>query len=217
MDKQIAKVERRVRGYWYVDGSYELHLGLTTLIMAVYSFLQVKLNGSGLGNLLILFLGILLVGGGGALVDRLIRALKEGVTFRRSGYVSMRKEKSQPYPPDILILVVFLVVIMGAILFDWLDNFIPAKWLPVLPGLVLAAATGITALRTSQARFYILAAVALLAGIALAIIDNRQWDVRVNGGLYFALMSLVLLVMGAYTLWKYLRKNPLPAESSDEQ
>jgi hypothetical protein len=217
MDKQIAKVERRVRGYWYVDGSYELHLGLTTLIMAVYSFLQVKLNGSGLGNLLILFLGILLVGGGGALVDRLIRALKEGVTFRRSGYVSMRKEKSQPYPPDILILVVFLVVIMGAILFDWLDNFIPAKWLPVLPGLVLAAATGITALRSSQARFYILAAVALLAGIALAIIDNRQWDVRVNGGLYFALMSLVLLVMGAYTLWKYLRKNPLPAESSDEQ
>ena len=217
MDKQIAKVERRVRGYWYVDGTYELHLGLTTLIMAVYSFLQVKSNGSGLGNLLILFSGFLLIGGGGALVDRLVRALKEGVTFRRSGYVSMRKKKSQPYPPDILILIVFLAVIMGAILFDWLDNFIPAKWLPILPGLVLAAATGITAFRTSQARFYILAAVCLLAGIALAIIDNGQWDVWVNDGIYFALMSLVLLIMGAFTLRKYLRKNPLPAETPDEQ
>jgi hypothetical protein len=217
MDTHIANVERRVRGYWYVDGTYEFHLGLTTLIMAVYSFLQVTLNGSGLGNLLILSSGILLVAGGGGLVDRLIRALKESVTFRRSVYVSMRKNENQPYPPDIIILIVFLMVIMGAILFNWLENFLPSKWMPVLPGLVLAAATGITAFRTSQRRFYILAAVCLLVGIALAIIDNGQWDVRINGALYFALISLVLLIMGAFTLRKFLHKNPLPAETPDEQ
>jgi len=218
MTVKIADATRRVRGYWYVDGTYEFHLGLTALIMAVYFFLQVKSNGSGTENLLILLSGFLLVSGGGTLVDRLIRALKEGVTFRRTGYISMRKEKSQPYPPDILILIVFLVFIAGAILFDWLDNYVPSKWLPVFPGLVLAVVTIITAIRTSQVRFYILAAICLLAGIAVAIIDNGQWGVWVNIGLYFTLMSLVLLVMGTFTLWKYLRINPAPpAETSDEQ
>ena len=216
MNKQIGMVERRVRGYRYVDGTYELKLGMIAFIWAIFSFLQVKLNVSGSENLLILFFQSLLVLGGSLLVDQLIRAIKEGVTFRRSGYISISKEKSQSISPDMVILIVFLMIITGGTLFDWLNNIVPAKWLPVYPGLVLAIATAITAFRTSQARFYILAAVCLLAGIAVAVIDNGRWDVWAGSGLCFSLISIILIAMGAFTLWTYLRRNPAMLEPPDE-
>jgi hypothetical protein len=216
MKDPITQVMRRVKGYWYVDGTYEFNLGLDNILMAVFFFLQTPLIASANANLLLLIFGYLLIGGVGWLTDRLIRALKTSVTFPRSGYISLRNKKREPYPPDILILLAFFVVFIAAIVFDWLDRFFPTRWIPIWPGVVQAVATGVTAFRTAQKRFYLLAAVSLLLGLTLVWVGKEGWDPMVAGWLYFGPMSLVFLVMGAFTLWNYLHTNPPPAEPSDE-
>lgn len=217
MRDQFTQVMHRVKGYWYIDGTYEFNLGLTSLIMAANFYLQTKLVASANESLLILIFGLLLIGGAGWLIDRLIQALKSNVTFPRSGYISLRKEKKEPYPPDIIMLLAFFMVFMAAIVFDWFEKYFPARWMPIMPGVVLAVATGVTAFRTAQKRFYLLAATSLLLGLTLVLLGDESWDLMVGGWFYFGLMSLVFLIMGAFTLWTYLRSTPPPAELPDEQ
>jgi hypothetical protein len=62
-------------------------------------------------------------------------------------------------------------------------------------------------------RYYLIAAITLLTSIVLLFSGPGG-----NPGLAMlcGAMSLVLFASGGITLWRYLRHNPLPAESPDE-
>jgi hypothetical protein len=207
MDSEISKIVRRAQGYRYMDGTYEFKMGLTLVTLAAYTLIQTKLDGPGWRNFLLpLLFSVLLVGGGGWLIDRLIQAVKERVTYRRSGYVAFDPRTRTPaFSADTTVFLVILGFLLAVSLFTWLGQILSTKWMPLLPAVILSVMIGITAFRSAQRRFYLLAAVTLVIGIALAWVDNGRWDLTISEAVYFALMSLIFLSAGVFTLWKYLQ------------
>jgi hypothetical protein len=213
MDKQINQVIQRARGARYVDGTYEFKMGLTLVTLAAYTLIQTKLDGPGWSNFLLpLLFSFLLLGGGGWLIDRFIQLIKDRVTYRRSGYVSFDpKTKTPAFSPDTMLFFVVLGFLLALSLFTWLGQVVSTKAMPLLPAVILSVVVGFTAFRSAQRRFYLLAFVTLAIGIALAFIDNGRWDVTLSEAVYFAVVSLVFLSAGVFTLWSYLRTT-IPVE-----
>ena len=207
MDSEISKIVRRAQGYRYVDGTYEFKMGLTLVTLAAYTLIQTKLDGPGWRNFLLpLLFSVLLVEGGGWLIDRLIQAVKERVTYRRSGYVSFDpRTKTPAFSADTTVSLVILGFLLAVSLFSWLGQVVSTKWMPLLPAVILSVMIGITAYQSAQRRFYLLAVVTLVIGIALAWVDNGRWELTISEAVYFALMSLIFLSAGVFTLWKYLQ------------
>ncbi len=134
------------------------------------------------------------------------------MTYRRSGYVSFDpKTKTPAFSPDTILFFVVLGFLLAVSLFTWLGQVVSAKAMPLLPAVILSVVIGFTAFRSAQRRFYLLAFVTLAIGIALAFIENGRWDVTLSDAVYFALVSLVFLSAGVFTLWSYLRTT-MPVE-----
>ena len=181
-------------------------MGLTLVTLAAYTLIQTKLDGPGWRNFLLPLLFSVLLVGGRRLADRPVYpAVKERVTYRRSGYVSFDpRTKTPAFSPDTTVFLVVLGFLLAVSLFSWLGQVVSTKAMPLLPAVILSVVIGFTAFRSAQRRFYLLAVVTLAIGIALVFVENGRWDVTISDAVYFALVSLIFLSAGVFTLWRYL-------------
>src|SRR5512143_3916040 len=171
MDKQIDQAIRRTRSYKYIDGTYELQLGLTLLLISAYGLLPPTPQRSSLGGWVLLILSLVLIGLGPLLIDWIVRAIKERYTYRHSGYATVRKRKEPLFPPDTMVLFVLLGFLAWVVLLSFSEEILTSRWLPLLPAVILAIVVGLTGIRASLRRFVILAFVGLLVGFILAWAD----------------------------------------------
>jgi hypothetical protein len=59
------------------------------------------------------------------------------------------------------------------------------------------------------ARFYVLAGVSLVLGLALSV---TGLSISYNAGLFYGLMGICVSLSGGWTLRRYLQHNPTPVE-----
>jgi hypothetical protein len=207
----LHNAQKRTMQYWYVDGSFEFFFGGICLVLAAYFYANYLLADSWLANLLtVLF--VLIIIGGGYVVNRLVMTLKERITFPRTGYISFaRKTGSSRWRRALLVGIVAAIVsaAMTILLMNRSANF---DWMVAASGLVFGAAVAYLGIRTGMARFFINAAISLVTGIALGF-ANLPENLGLTG--FYGILGLTLLLMGGLSLWQYLRKNPQPAEDSD--
>ena len=215
MDKQIDQAIRRTRTYKYIDGTYELQLGLTLLLIGAYGLVPLMPQKSGLGGLIVFILGLILIGLGPWLIDRIVRMIKERYTYRRSGYASVRKRKEPLFPPDTMVLFALLGFLAWVVLFSFVEEILTSRWLPLLPAVILMIIVGLAGIRSGLKRLLVLAFVGLLVGFILAWADVGS--LGASGNIYLALMGVFFLAAGIYTLRNYLKNNPPPVEAADEQ
>ena len=211
MNKQIEQAIQRTRAYPYVDGTYDLKLGLTLLLISAYNFLPTIASTA--GAIFLFILALILIGLGPWLIDRLIRAIKERHTYRRSGYAEAPKKTSQ-YPPDTMMLFAVLGFLAFSVLYSAMEGIFTSRWLPLLPALILAVIVFLAGVRASLRRYILLAFVCLLVGFILA------WGGIGSGysaNLYLAGMGGIFLAEGIFTFLNYLKNTPLPQEPADEQ
>jgi hypothetical protein len=221
MNNKIQETQNRLIRYDYVDGTPDLAFGgLFLLMMIIYAILAAF---PGLSNST--FSGIIIwavFGGGGFLIGWLPQRLKERVTYPRTGYVAYRRQ-GRPIKPwarwTIRIGVPILVIILLALMFLNRQKF-PAQsqgtalYLnPGLTGLLFSGIWAIAGWKVALSRYYFIAAITLLISIVFLFSGPGG-----NPGLAMlcGAMSLVLFASGGITLWRYLRRNPLPVESPDE-
>ena len=220
MKDEITQRQLRTIRYDYVDGTPDLAFGGLFLLMTIiYAILAAfpGLSNSTFSSIIIWAV----FGGGGFLIGWLPQRLKERVTYARTGYVAYRRQ-GRPIKPwarwTIRIGVPILVIVLLALMFLNRQKF-PAQSQDVNylnPGLLGIMFSGILAMigwKIALPRYYLIAAITLLTSIVLLFSGPGG-----NPGLAMlcGAMSLVLFASGGITLWRYLRRNPLPAESPDE-
>jgi hypothetical protein len=88
-----SRPQLRAIQYFFVDGTFEFGFGLLCLILAVYFYLEN--HTTGLVSALLDASLVLVLIGGAWLVNRLVKRIKENVTYPRTGYVAYRREQGK--------------------------------------------------------------------------------------------------------------------------
>lgn len=209
MNDEITRAQRRATQYQYVDGSFEFKLGLTLLVAAANTAIPPR----GFAGIFGLLASLVLISGGGWLINRLVRLLKENVTFRRSGFVSPPGKKEPSYPPDTILYFTVLGFLAWIFLIGWGEAVLGNNLMPILAGLILFIILLVMAVRSGVKRFYLLAVASLGIGVVLAIANHGQWSLEISGVIYFCLVGFIFLFSGIVTLRNYLR-NYKPLEET---
>jgi hypothetical protein len=193
---EIVAVQRRAKGYWFVDGLAEMAGGISMLLCGALLYASVATGLDWLGTAA---LGVLVVAF--PVSAWAVRALKERITYPRTGFVA--------YPPPSRVRV-FAAAAFGFVVAGLL---IPVQAIAhggrvsviVLSfGLAVGAFTAVRAWRTGAPRFYVVAAALVVASAILATNGAGTEDAI---GLIFVFYGATLVVSGAITLAQYLRGN----------
>ena len=212
MADDLNKSQLRAFQYFYVDGSFELAIGLLCLLLAIYFYLDVHLQTWLSAILEASFVLVLIVGA--IIVNLVIKRLKERLTWPRTGYISYQRKSGRQRSRGLVVGMVAggVVAALFTILVMKIDFHIAV--MPLLSGLLFGLVLVIMGWRTSIWRFYVLAFLSVVLGVALAYsgLDN-------NAGLiaYYTSISIVLIVTGVCVLGIFLRRNPIQRDTSDGQ
>lgn len=212
MEDNFSNVERRVQRYWYTDGIGELIGGGMFILLGLYFALQEFLGQESIvGGILQASLVLLMIVG--TFVSRkLVSALKTRLTYPRTGYVEYSvNERSLRWSgmfAALLAVAVSALTVVFARTFRFLASMVAVTG--VVVGLILVV---LRAKSAGLARFYVLGAASLVLGLAFSISGLP------NGyslGLFYGLMGVCFIISGGLTLRRYLKENPLPAETDNE-
>lgn len=212
MNDKFQIVEKRVKRYWYSDGIVELSLGGMFFLLGVYFGIQGYL-GEGSQASVIMQVGLfVLIFAGIVGVQRVVNALKARLTYPRTGYVEYRKDGQDiKQRRNIFMGVALALVAASIILFDFFRNFDSMiLGTGVMVGAVFIALRGKS---TGVTRFYVLGVFSILLGVGLSFDKLPQ---EYNLALFYSLFGVAVMISGGLVLRRYLRENPMPAESDNE-
>jgi hypothetical protein len=204
MNPVIEVAPRRAARYWYEDGLVEIGAGLLFLLLAGL-FAVEGLAPAGSLRPWFFALGLPVIVIGGMIVLGLaLRALKQRLTYPRTGYVA--------YPPTRPIRKALAGIISGVVsmLLVLLLLSHPA-WLTVLPsvqGAVVAAVWFLLSIRMGVPRMAVQGLLALGAGVIVSLIGL---ETSLGTAVVFGAIGLGSLISGAVVLARYLRTTALPA------
>jgi hypothetical protein len=209
MKNQIDTVIQRTQRYWYIDGLAEIAVGVLILILGLfYLLLYVIPNESlaaplvGIGQPLIILLFWWLGG-------KSVRALKERITYPRTGYVAYPR-KTRKFSRMALAGITGLVV-SAAFALVQMALHINQNMIPMLAAAAMALAIAVLGYRFGLVRFYGLALYTLALGVItefLPLVDLQQ------NAFLFSLFGLGWIVSGSITFIRYLNSTT-PASQED--
>lgn len=214
MQSNISEVERSVRRYWYTDGIGELVGGVMLMLLGVYFALQKSLEeflggNSLVGTILQMGVFLFLFIGGGWITQWLVNFLKARLTYQRTGYVEYQTDREHSSKARWILFMalsggIAAFMVLLARLFQSFDAVV------AMTGLLGAWVFIILRIRSSGlARFYVLAGVSLVLGLALSVSGLPG---SYNVGLFYGLMGICVSLSGGWTLRRYLQHNPTPVE-----
>lgn len=208
MNNNINEIRRRTSRYWHIDGLYELSIGCLVLGLGAYfALLELIPDGTLLNELL--DGGFLIVFVGGVwLISKATEAIKERITYRRTGYVEYNQPKS------IVLILTALIAMLFAVVFVFLLTRpgIPGNMTLIMGG-VLGLSFFIMALHLRLMRFYLLVLISLLSGFVTAAVGMGGQD---GMPVFYMLLGISLIVSGTLTLRSYLRQTTEKHWDSDE-
>jgi hypothetical protein len=211
MSDELKKSQQRAIQYFYSDGTFEFALGLLSLLLAVYFYLEAHVQGW-LSTIVEASLVLVMISGA-VLINRLIKRLKERLTWPRTGYVSYQRKKGvqRGWGFAIGLVIGGVVAMVTTVLVMTQDLKIAV--MPLLSGLLFGILLAILGWRASIPRFYLLALLSAVLGVALAY---SRLENTVSLIAYYASITVVLLFTGTCVLRTFLRQNPMPKDSPDE-
>ncbi|MBE3112001.1 MAG: hypothetical protein IMZ46_16100 [Acidobacteria bacterium] len=198
----IEKIEKRTVQSFYDDGLTEISLGLIFLLLGGYFFAQAAApEGSALSSALsVLF--VLVIVSSGFLVARILRFLKRRITYPRTGYVAFKKKELSPKRRVATMIIGGIIGGSLAALYGLSPSL--KTLFPALNGILFAIAVLLFANKVGLIRFYILAAVSAVIG--LAVTAAGVGDVK-GVSLYYGLFGAAVIISGLASLAIYLRKS----------
>jgi hypothetical protein len=208
MDDPIRQAERQAQRYWYVDGLSEIAAGGVILVIALYYAVLgwvAPLGVSGwlmtVGQLMVLILSTVLA-------RIVVLALKERITYPRTGYMVLRRG-SQPKRILLSLLAATLAIIIALVATLANSDLVRHFLLPVFPCLFVAYIGYTNGLR----RFYPMALYTLVISIGNTYLGLGS---LFDSALFFLAFGLGWLVTGAWGLHRYLATTH-PAESAGDE
>ena len=180
--------------------------GLMEMLLGIYFLLTGIVIQADMSALFIVFM---------VFIPALVKRMKEWFTYPRIGYVKF-PEHEKSMGRRIAAALFGAVVAIGMVIFLASENEKTQalyQWVPLLPALILAASLTVTAQRTGFARYYVMAAFALVAGLAVPFVDlPRKMD---NIALYLMIIGPIFFLWGAVVFLNFLRTYPIRAEEAE--
>lgn len=209
----LNNAQKRAFQYWYVDGTFEFSFGSFCLLLAAYFYAQYLLTETWISNLMIVFFLLFMIGGA-FVINRLVMAMKERITFPRTGYISFPRKTGSKRLGRVLLLSVVSAILSVAMVFLMMNRPAGFDWTVAISGLLFGAVVTYLGFRTGAARFFVNAALSSGVGLALGFANLPE-----NIGLtaFYGLLGLGMLLAGGFSLWQYLRQNPAPMEDSHDE
>lgn len=208
MKSEIDDVIQRTQRYWYVDGLGEIAAGGMLVILGLYFSLFRWVEDPTFGTAIafgqpVLLLALWWLGG------KVVRALKERITYPRTGYVVVARKKKRLSRMALAALVAMLV---GGLI-GLIQAFASGSRviIPTVVGGFLALTVALIGRRFGVLRFYLLAAYTFLIGLLtgfLPLVDFQQ------NMFIFAMFGLGWIVSGGVTLARYLASTQPPTGES---
>lgn len=203
----IDKVIQRTHRYWYEDGIAEIATGCMFMLCGLF-LLMIRFLKPGSPLACIMAVGLTsLVAFGGLAFSKAVKAVKNRVTYPRTGYVSYRRPENNR-SRWIMISLGIGIGVLGIVLSiadapTWLMSMALAQ------GLIMGTFLLYIGHRLGLARFYVLAFLSALIGVVVAL---GGFDDALGSAAYFGEMGLVLTASGLFTLRAYLSQTQLPVE-----
>lgn len=203
--RNLRDMQKRGQQYWYEDGLWEITIGLLFVFYAAY-YGVVGLLPEESDVRSIMSVGYVVVVPGTMLVASwIVHRLKERITAPRTGHITVARQSGHIVRTVLLAAVVAGATVVGALLIETL-------YVPVLVGGGgMAIALGLTSYRVGIRRMIAPAIVSLLAGFVLSVTTHEPEPAF---SFLFGSVGLVIAMLGAVTLSRYLRRNP---EQQDEE
>lgn len=206
---ETQKAKQRATRYWFNDGINELASGIFFSLLGVYFIALVRLRQGSLLDTILessLILVVLVIGFG---INKFVPFLKERITYPRGGYVRFSSQRRIPRWA-----VGLLGAGIGAAIGAVMANFSQlTRWLPAIMGIIISIVYLIMAIRAGLLRIYCEAALALGLGILLPVMEQGDiWGI----GLFYILFGGMLLAIGGFSLFVFIRTNPIEAEYGNE-
>ncbi|MDD8027627.1 MAG: hypothetical protein PHI34_14085 [Acidobacteriota bacterium] len=210
MNDEFKAIERRTVRSFYDDGLFEIALGAIFLLLGVYFFGEIALPETSSLPMFLSSAFFFVIVFAGLLINKILRFLKQRITYPRAGYVSFRKERS----PKRRLTAGVIGAVTGASI-PVLMQFIPSfrDMLPAFNGFLLGIVFLLLASKSGVARYFVLACISAFAGIALAAAGIG--DIR-GVSLHCALLGAAMVLSGLAALIVFLRRNKRAAEVPDE-
>ena len=208
MKNNIDKVIQRTHRYWYEDGLNEIAAGCMFVACGLF-LLMMRFLRPGSPLACIVAVGLTgLVAFGGLAASRVVKAVKNHVTYPRTGYVSYRRPESNRRRRIIVASLGVGLGVLGIVLSiagapTWLMS------MAMVQGLIIGAALLYMGHRLGLARFYALAFLSALTGVVVAL---NGFDETLGSAAYFGEMGFVLTASGLFTLRAYLSQTQPPVE-----
>jgi hypothetical protein len=200
-------IQRRLRRYWFEDGLAELGIGGLFLVVGLAFIVGALASNSTARAAAVV--ALLAVVGIGTIASRfLIRAVKERVTYPRTGYVEYRRSGSRSRYVAAVGIIALISASAVAAQAGAVDRTL------ALQSLTLAAVLGVPAYRFGLFRFYALAGAAVAAGAIawIAALDEEAGSALIYGG-----VGLALVGSGGWTLRGYLHRSRGPGVGVGER
>jgi len=208
----IKSIERRTFQSWFEDGIQELGVGGFCAWLALY-FLGQALAPVKSTIKIIVDVGFLpWFFLGGWLSRRIVRSLKQNLTYRRTGFVSYKRPEKKVRKRISLLAGILAGGMSFGIVFLWTHKPIGFDPLPIVSGLAFTLVLILMAFRTGAWRLVLVAAAVAATGTALSL---WGWGEKTNLVAFYALTAAALFVSGGVALALYLRQNPVHSEDSE--
>lgn len=204
MNTVIENAPRRAVRYWYDDGLVEIGVGLLFLLLAaLFAVEGLAPAGSLPAWFSALGLPVLLLGGM-IVLGLSLRAVKERLTYPRTGYVAYpRKHPARKWLAGVIGGVVsLLLVLFLAARPDWMVA------LPALQGAAFAVVLLLLGYRSGVPRLAVQGLLAIVAGL---IVSLAGVGTSIGTALVFGSIGLASLTSGAFVLGRYLCATLPPA------
>lgn len=200
MEPQVRQAQQRAYRYWYEDGLIDILLGAFFLLVGASSLLpQLDLPPTARTLIEGLRIGAIVVAA--LALRRFVRALKQRITYPRTGYVAYRAR------PRVLRWVKVGIGVAAGGLVGVLatSQSESVRWALLLVGVLVGSGFLYVGVRLRLLRYHLLALTSVLVGGVLALPDLPD-DLRLAG--FLCVVGGAQIVSGGITLISYLRRNP---------
>jgi hypothetical protein len=208
----MQRIEQRAQRYWYEDGIWEIGFGFINLLLGIFFLLASRVNWVGPMALVMVGLQLGVFLGAFWLIGRIVRRLKERITYPRTGYVAYRRRPASARARQVVLAAAISASIGGlTAILATLES--TENRMPMVTGLFLALGLVVLGRRFSLQRMYIQAALVLLLGFG---VSQTPLSEDVSTGAFFTGFGLLMMISGAIALIVYLRRtNPADGEMVD--
>lgn len=205
--RDIDRVEKRIRRSWFDDGLAEMAAGSGFLLVAAYIFLAPAFERRVPSPVLNLVWPALVLGGWFA-ARHAVRLAKQRYVHPRTGYLSLDRKPAHPVASTLASLTVAAILAFIAARAQALHG-----WIPALTALVIAAAFLAFGRQTGMVRFPLEGLSCALVGLLLSL---RHVGENPAIAALFGWVGFILIAGGAAALLAYVRHAPPPADDGSE-